>query len=55
MKILGIGNAIVDVICKVNEKFISENKEGKIKSMGLFFEKTISSFSRSFTDLLEIL
>jgi sugar/nucleoside kinase (ribokinase family) len=25
MKILGIGNAIVDVICKVNESFISEN------------------------------
>ena len=25
MKILGIGNAIVDVICKVNDKFISEN------------------------------
>ena len=23
MKILGIGNAIVDVICKVDEKFIS--------------------------------
>ena len=25
MKILGIGNAIVDVICKVEEKFISQN------------------------------
>ncbi len=25
MKILGVGNAIVDVICKVNDKFISEN------------------------------
>ena len=25
MKILGIGNAIVDVICKVNDKFIIEN------------------------------
>ena len=25
MKILGIGNAIVDVICKVDEKFISQN------------------------------
>ena len=34
---------------------ISENKEGKIKSIGLFFEKTRSSFSRSFADLLEIL
>ena len=25
MKVLGIGNAIVDVICKVEENFISEN------------------------------
>ena len=25
MKILGIGNAIVDVICKVNENFIKQN------------------------------
>ena len=25
MKILGIGNAIVDVICKVKESFLSEN------------------------------
>ena len=25
MKILGIGNAIVDVICKVDDKFIDEN------------------------------
>ena len=25
MKILGIGNAIVDVICKVDENFISKN------------------------------
>ena len=25
MKILGIGNAIVDVICKVDDKFISQN------------------------------
>ena len=26
MKILGIGNAIVDVICKVEESFLSQNK-----------------------------
>jgi len=26
MKILGIGNAIVDVVCKVEESFLSENK-----------------------------
>ncbi len=25
MKVLGIGNAIVDVICKVDESFLSEN------------------------------
>ena len=25
MKILGIGNAIVDVICKVDDKFIADN------------------------------
>ena len=25
MKILGIGNAIVDVICKVEESFLNEN------------------------------
>ena len=26
MKILGVGNAIVDVICKVDEIFIDQNK-----------------------------
>ena len=26
MKILGIGNAIVDVICKVEDKFLSDNE-----------------------------
>jgi len=25
MKVLGIGNAIVDVICKIEENFLSEN------------------------------
>ena len=25
MKVLGIGNAIVDVVCKVDESFLSEN------------------------------
>ena len=25
MKVLGIGNAIIDVICKVEENFISKN------------------------------
>ena len=26
MKILGIGNAIVDVICKVNDEYLVENQ-----------------------------
>ena len=26
MKILGIGNAIVDVICKVDDKYLSDNE-----------------------------
>ena len=26
MKILGIGNAIVDVICKVEDDYLSKNK-----------------------------
>ena len=26
MKILGIGNAIVDVICKVEDKYLSDNE-----------------------------
>ena len=39
MKILGIGNAIVDVICKVDEDFISKN--GLTKStMKLIFDES---------------
>ena len=38
MKILGIGNAIVDVICKVDEKFIKENNLTK-GLMKLFFDE----------------
>ncbi len=58
MKILGIGNAIVDVICKVNEKFISDNNltkgtmklifdENEFKNLlsSLKIEKTISGGS----------
>ncbi len=58
MKILGIGNAIVDVICKVNEGFIEENnltkgtmklifddKEFKTMLSNLKIEKTISGGS----------
>jgi len=58
MKILGIGNAIVDVICKVDESFISQNnlkksnmklifKEEEFKDLlsNLKIEKTISGGS----------
>ena len=58
MKILGIGNAIVDVICKVNETFITKNeltkgtmklifdeKEFKTLLSSLRIEKTISGGS----------
>ena len=38
MKILGIGNAIVDVICKVGDNFISENNLTK-STMKLFFDE----------------
>ena len=38
MEILGIGNAIVDVICKVDDNFIIKNKLTK-STMKLFFDK----------------
>ena len=39
MKILGIGNAIVDVICKVDDSFISKNELTK-STMKLIFDET---------------
>ena len=39
MKILGIGNAIVDVICKVDDNFIVQNNLTK-STMKLFFEES---------------
>ena len=58
MKVLGVGNAIVDVICKVEESFISKNnltkstmklifdeKEFKHLLSGLIIEKTVSGGS----------
>tara|TARA_B100001057_G_scaffold483110_1_gene559420 strand:+ start:71 stop:1003 length:933 start_codon:yes stop_codon:yes gene_type:complete len=39
MKILGIGNAIVDVICKVEDNFISQNGLSK-GNMKLIFDET---------------
>jgi len=38
MRILGIGNAIVDVICKVNDNFIEQNNLTK-STMKLFFDE----------------
>ena len=58
MKIIGIGNAIMDVICKVNENFITKNNltkgnmklifdENEFKNLlsSLKIEKTISGGS----------
>ena len=39
MKILGIGNAIVDVVCKVDESFIMQNNLTK-STMKLFFDES---------------
>ncbi len=39
MKILGIGNAIVDVICKVDDNFITKNNLTK-STMKLFFDES---------------
>ena len=38
MKILGIGNAIVDVICRVDDNFITQNNLTK-STMKLFFDE----------------
>ena len=48
MKILGIGNAIVDVICKVNENFILENNLIK-GNMKLIFDQ--SEFNKLLSNL----
>ena len=48
MKILGIGNAIVDVICKVNDSYISENNLTKSMMKLIFDEK---EFKKLLTNL----
>ena len=48
MKILGIGNAIVDVICKVNDSFIDQNNLTK-STMKLFFDE--HEFKNLFSNL----
>ena len=48
MKILGIGNAIVDVICKVDDNFIIKNNLTK-STMKLFFDE--NEFKNLLTNL----
>jgi len=48
MKILGIGNAIVDVICKVEDSFITQNDLTK-STMKLFFDE--NEFRKLLTNL----
>ena len=48
MKILGIGNAIVDVICKVDDSFIKKNNLTK-STMKLFFDE--NEFKKLLTNL----
>ena len=48
MKVLGIGNAIVDVICKVDDNFIMQNNLTK-STMKLFFDE--SEFKNLLTNL----
>ena len=48
MKVLGIGNAIVDVICKVNDDFITQNSLTK-GTMKLFFDE--AEFKKIMTGL----
>ena len=48
MKVLGIGNAIVDVICKVNDDFILNNKLTK-GNMKLIFDE--DEFKKLFSNL----
>ena len=51
MKVLGIGNAIIDVICKVEENFITENNLTK-GTMKLFFDEI--EFKKYFSKSLKI-
>ena len=48
MNILGIGNAIVDVICKVNDDFIINNNLSK-SNMKLIFDE--NEFKKLLTSL----
>ena len=47
MKILGIGNAIVDVICKVEDDFLSKNNLTKSTMKLIFDDKEFKSLFSS--------
>ena len=49
MKILGIGNAIIDVICKVNENFITDNNLTKGTMKLIFDENEFQKLSSNLT------
>ena len=58
MKILGIGNAIVDVICKVNDQYLIENglTKGTMKLVDEDeFKKLNKKLSTSFAWRLRLL
>ena len=48
MKVLGIGNAIVDVLCRIDEKFLTENSLTK-STMKLIDEKEFKSLISNLT------
>ena len=57
MKILGIGNAIVDVICKVDDSFISENGLTKSTMKLIFDEPRLTRLRKNsfeYSNLLKI-
>ena len=49
MKILGIGNAIIDVICKVDENFITDNNLTKGTMKLIFDESEFQKLSSNLT------
>ena len=47
MKILGIGNAIVDVLCKVDDEFLIKNSLTKSTMKLIFDEREFQSLLKS--------
>ena len=52
MKVIGIGNAIVDVICKVEETFLTNNKLTK-STMKLVNESEFKNILSKLNSFLE--